>query len=167
MGAGQDYVYGYSGRERERLADQADTLAELLHSDTSLGRKPRSTESEVTSNRARRDTAGDPQNLTRLLVSRANPGDIEGIVALHEPDAVLACGHGRVAAGTDAIRRFYTELLATGRVFDLGDQRPALIRGDLALTSTRLPNGTVTAEIARKQSDGTLLWVIDQPSIGV
>ena len=34
MGAGQDYVHGYSGRERERLADQADTLAELLHSDT-------------------------------------------------------------------------------------------------------------------------------------
>jgi len=32
--ARQDYVHGYSGRERERLADQADTLAELLHSDT-------------------------------------------------------------------------------------------------------------------------------------
>jgi SAM-dependent methyltransferase len=29
-----DYVHGYSGRERQRLADQADTLAELLHSDT-------------------------------------------------------------------------------------------------------------------------------------
>lgn len=35
MGARHDYVHGYSGRERERLADQADTLAELLHSDTS------------------------------------------------------------------------------------------------------------------------------------
>ena len=34
MDGGQDYVHGYSGRERERLADQADTLAELLHSDT-------------------------------------------------------------------------------------------------------------------------------------
>lgn len=29
-----DYVHGYSGRESERLADQADTLAELLHHDT-------------------------------------------------------------------------------------------------------------------------------------
>ena len=35
MSARQDYVHGYSGRERERLADQANTLAELLHSDTS------------------------------------------------------------------------------------------------------------------------------------
>jgi len=34
VGASQDYVHGYSGRERERLADQAGTLAELLHSDT-------------------------------------------------------------------------------------------------------------------------------------
>jgi ubiquinone/menaquinone biosynthesis C-methylase UbiE len=34
VGAGQDYVHGYSDRERERLADQAGTLAELLHSDT-------------------------------------------------------------------------------------------------------------------------------------
>jgi SAM-dependent methyltransferase len=29
-----DYVHGYSGRERERLADQAQTLSDLLHSDT-------------------------------------------------------------------------------------------------------------------------------------
>jgi len=28
------YVHGYSGRERERLIDQATTLTELLHSDT-------------------------------------------------------------------------------------------------------------------------------------
>jgi len=35
VGAGQDYVHGYSRRERERLADQANTLVNLLHSDTS------------------------------------------------------------------------------------------------------------------------------------
>lgn len=29
-----DYVHGYTRRERERLADQAGTLSELLHSDT-------------------------------------------------------------------------------------------------------------------------------------
>ena len=35
MGAGHDYVHGYSGRERARLADQANSLVDLLHSDTS------------------------------------------------------------------------------------------------------------------------------------
>jgi plasmid stabilization system protein ParE len=96
-----------------------------------------------------RDFALDPQDLARLLVSRANAGDVEGMVALYEPDAVLACGDGRIAVGTDAIRKFYTDLLATGRTFDLGKQRPAMLRGNLALTSTRLPNGVVTAEVAR------------------
>lgn len=89
------------------------------------------------------------------------------MVALYEPNAVLALGNGRVAAGRDAIRRFYTEFLATGIKFNLGNQRPALICGEIALTSTRLPKGAVTAEIARKQGEGTWLWVIDQPSIGV
>jgi hypothetical protein len=107
----------------------------------------------------------DPQDLARLLVSRANSGDVDGIVALYEPDAVLASRDGRVAVGAVAIRDFYADLLATGRRFDLGDQRPALMCGDLALTSTRLPDGTVTAEIARKQNDDAWLWVIDQPAI--
>jgi ubiquinone/menaquinone biosynthesis C-methylase UbiE len=34
VGGSHDYVHGYSDRERERLAEQADTLAELLHADT-------------------------------------------------------------------------------------------------------------------------------------
>jgi hypothetical protein len=37
-------------------------------------------------------------------------------------------------------------------------QQPALIFGDLALTSTRLPDGSVTAEVARRQDDGNWLW---------
>jgi hypothetical protein len=114
-----------------------------------------------------RDFALDPQDLARLLVSRANAGDVEGVVALYELDAALACGDGRIAVGTAAIRRFYTDLLATGRTFDLGEQRPAMLRENLALTSTRPPNGIVTAEVARKQSDGTWLWAIDQPSVSV
>ena len=107
--------------------------------------------------RTSRDRAHDPQDLARLLVSRASSGDVEGMVALYEPDAVLAVGNGGAAVGAEATRRFYTELLATSVEFHVGDRRPALVCGNLALTSTRLPNGTVTAEIARKQSDGTWL----------
>ncbi len=47
---------------------------------------------------------------------------------------------------------------------DKCDVRPALRRGDLALTSTRFSGGA-TAEIARRQSDGTWLWVADQPNV--
>ena len=36
---------------------------------------------------------------------------------------------------------------------------------DLALTSTLLVGGGATVEVARRQPDGTWLWVIDQPNV--
>ncbi len=109
--------------------------------------------------------ASDPQELAQLLVAAANAGDVEGMVALYEPEAVLAGGGGKTARGTVEIREFYTALLKTGIVFTLGTQRPPLVSGEIALTSTRLPNGIITAEVARRQEDGSWRWVIDQPSI--
>jgi uncharacterized protein (TIGR02246 family) len=111
------------------------------------------------------EPASDPQDLAHLLVARQRAGDAAGMAALYAPDAVLDCGDGRLARGRDAICVFYAELIAAGVKFQIEDQRPALISGDLALTSTRLPNGATTAEIARRQSDGTWLWVVDQPAI--
>ena len=111
------------------------------------------------------EPARDPQNLSRFLIARQKAGDADGMAALYEPDAILDCGGGRLAHGRDAIRTFYADLIAKGVKFELGDQRPAIHCGDLALTSTRLPSGAVTAEIARRQKDGTWLWVIDQPAI--
>ena len=112
-----------------------------------------------------REPARDPQDLERLLVSRERAADVDGMAVLYEPYAVLDCLGGRLTLGREAIRTFYARLLATGRKFDFGDQRPVIISGDLALTSTRLPDGSVTAEVARRQGDGTWLWVIDQFSM--
>ncbi|MDX8448963.1 YybH family protein [Mesorhizobium captivum] len=114
---------------------------------------------------ADREPARDPQDLPRLLVSREQAGDAEGMAALYETDAILDIGGGQLARGRDAIRTFYAELVAAGQRFELGDQRRAIVNGDLALTSTRLRDGTVTVEIAHRQGDGTWLWAIDQPSI--
>jgi len=111
---------------------------------------------------AGREPARDPQDLERLLVSRERAGDVEGMMALYEPHAVIDCGDGRLLQGTEAIRSFFAGVVATGRKFEFGEQRPAVIGGDLALTSTRLPDGSVTAEVARRQGDGTWLWVIDK-----
>jgi ketosteroid isomerase-like protein len=111
---------------------------------------------------ARREPARDPQDLERLLVTRERTGDVEGMMALYEPQAVVDCGEGRLLLGTEAIQAYFAGVVATGRKFAFGEQRPAVISGDLALTSTRLPDGTVTAEVARRQADGTWLWVIDK-----
>jgi ketosteroid isomerase-like protein len=113
-------------------------------------------------NNVAREPARSPQDLERMLVSREWAGDVDGMVALYERDAVVDCGEGRVLRGRDAIREFFAAAIAEGRKFQVGTQYPATISGDLALTSTRLPDGTVTAEIARRQMDGTWLWVVDR-----
>jgi ketosteroid isomerase-like protein len=112
-----------------------------------------------------RERAAQPEDLSRLFLERANAGDVDGLVALYEPDAVLASPPGQVTSGTQAIRQVYQRLLADRPRFAAGEQQPALHFGDLALTSTRLVGGGATVEVARRQPDGTWLWVIDQPNI--
>ena len=112
----------------------------------------------------------DPQQLERLLIQRQHAGDVDGMTALFETDAVIDRGGGRFVRGHAAIRAFYVEVCASGRKFAVGEQRPALICGDLALTSTRLPptrltGGDITSEVARRQPDGSWLWVIDRYAV--
>jgi ketosteroid isomerase-like protein len=111
------------------------------------------------------ERASHPSDLVRFVVQRINAGDLDGLVALYEPDAILAIDDGKVVVGKDAIRAFYQSLLMTKPQFMPGQESPPLINGGLALTSSTLTNGTTTAEVARQQSDGSWLWVIDQPAI--
>lgn len=118
----------------------------------------------------KKPAAYDPQDLEPLLVARENAGDIDGMTALFAEDAVIQLGDGKLVRGKDAIHAFFIELQRTGygpekRKFQLGVQRPALVCGDLALTSVRSRDGNVTSEVARRQDDGTWLWVIDRYSV--
>jgi ketosteroid isomerase-like protein len=112
-----------------------------------------------------RDAAMEPEDLSRLFVERANARDVEGLVALYESGAVLATPDGDAVRGEAEIRRFYTALAASAPRFAPGAQHPALRVADLALTSTRLPGGGATAEVARRQPDGTWRWVLDRPNV--
>src|SRR5512135_2855090 len=105
-----------------------------------------------------RRKANEPEQLARLFLEYANQGDVEGLVALYEPNAALALPDGRIATGSEEIQEFYSALLAPRPHFKPGTQRAALRSGVLALTSSRLVNGTVTAEVARQQADGSWLW---------
>jgi hypothetical protein len=77
-----------------------------------------------------------------------------------------------VTGGLEAIRGFYAQRLsAADRPRFTGEIQPALAVGDVALTSTLYETTsaegvvrTASTELARRQPDGSWLWVIDLPA---
>lgn len=128
------------------------------------------------SNGENRERAAQPEDLNQFFLERANAGDVHGVVALYEPDAVLVSPGGQLITGTQALRQAYTQLFAGKPKFE-GETQGAIHNGDLALTSTQFTTSSVgpggklmtmksaTTEVARRQPDGTWLWVIDQPNV--
>jgi ketosteroid isomerase-like protein len=109
--------------------------------------------------------ATEPNDLGRYFIESANAGDVDGLVALYEPNAVLAFPPGNVATGHAEIRKVYEQFVAAAPVLSPGRQHPALVSGDLALTAATLTTGEMTVEIARRQPDGSWLWAVDQPAL--
>ena len=110
--------------------------------------------------------AKNPNDLEKFFVERVNAGDFDGLVALYESNAVVAYDNGKAAIGKKQIREFFTEFLANRPKLDPSNQAEALCSGDLAMTSSRLSNGGITAEVSRRQADGSWLWVVDQFVLG-
>jgi uncharacterized protein (TIGR02246 family) len=117
--------------------------------------------------------ATEPGQMHSLFEQAFNAGDIEALMALYEPEATLIPQPGTVAEGTAAIREALRWFLDRGGRIAL-DTKLVLRVGDLAflanrwsLTGATMPDGTpaqlgaTTAEVARRQPDGTWLYVID------
>jgi len=117
--------------------------------------------------------ATGPEQMHRVFEEAFNAGDLDALMALYEPDAALVPQPGAVAEGTAAIRDALTWFLdRRGRI--TLDTKLVLRVGDLAYLANRwslsggtMPDGSpaelgaTTAEVARRQPDGTWLYVID------
>ena len=113
-----------------------------------------------------REKAASPEDIPRLFRKFVEAGDFAGLATLYEADAVLALPPGEETRGSDAIAEVFRKVFAERAPGSSdGQLQPVLHCGDLALTSTRLSDGRVTAEVARRQPDGSWRWVIDQPSV--
>jgi uncharacterized protein (TIGR02246 family) len=116
----------------------------------------------------------DPDQLHRDFESRFNDGDVDGLVALYEPDATLIPSPGLTATGAGEIGEALKGFLAMQGRITL-DTRLVVTVGDLAYLSNTWtldgkdadgnPStvGATTAEVARRQADGRWLYVIDNP----
>lgn len=100
-----------------------------------------------------------------MVVERLNAADVDGLVELYEPDGVMALPDSAPATGAQQIRAAYQQFVADRPAVRPGAQQPTLRSGELALTSSRLLDGTITVEVARRQADGSWRWVLDQPGI--
>ncbi len=120
-------------------------------------------------------SVSDPMELPRLFAERASAGDIEGLIDLYEDGATLVGPDGVPAAGNQAIRERLQQLIAmTPRVSSTRSR--AMVVGDIALMSgdwqmwLGADEGAGTSfessstEVARRQHDGSWLYVIDDPA---
>jgi ketosteroid isomerase-like protein len=94
-----------------------------------------------------------------------NSGDVEVLLALYEPDALLAPQPGERAQGTAAIRTALAALLALGGRMTSRNLY-CMRAGDVALLRGEWRLGGMTArsaEVVRRQADGSWRYVIDHP----
>src|SRR3954452_6395682 len=98
-----------------------------------------------------------------------NDQDLDALVALYAPDATMMLMDGSTVTGTAAIREQYAALLEMKPHITMRS-RFTTEAGDLALLSnewTLTVGGesmsAVTAEVARREADGSRLYVVDHP----
>jgi uncharacterized protein (TIGR02246 family) len=116
-----------------------------------------------------------PEQLHRAFQEAFNRHDLESIVALYEPGAVLAGVNGP-ARGADAIRDRYRGVLARRPSIEVRTLSVnlagelAMLHGTWVLNDTAADGSQVrregrNTETARRQPDGHWLFVIDNPSV--
>ena len=116
----------------------------------------------------------DPHLLHDRFMQVTNAHDAQGMVDLYEPDGVAVLLEGGQVSGPDGLRAMADGLTGAIRHID-GSTRKLLVAGDIVLSSARwtaeivLPDGSVvvqegvTAEVSRRQPDGSWRFVIDDP----
>jgi uncharacterized protein (TIGR02246 family) len=114
-------------------------------------------------------TLSNPTDIHSAVEEAFNARDLDGLIRLYEKDARMATPDGSVVEGIDAIREVWQGLLAmNGRMtlrtrfaVEMGDI--ALLRNDWSFASDDAQLASSAAEVVRRQSDGTWLYVIDHP----
>ena len=112
-----------------------------------------------------------PDDLHAAFAAAFQAGDVAVLVDLYEDSAIQVQQDGTVT-GHDELAGVFSRLLASGLTMQ-GDPQKAIVAGDVALTSTHYtfgadgPGGArtvATAEVSRRQADGSWRVVIDVPA---
>ena len=96
-------------------------------------------------------------------------GDLDGLMSLYEEEAVFPT-HSGTSTGLEEIRQTLKGYLDSGATLAFGEPL-VFASGDLALVHTpwtmTMPSGSssdgATAEVLRRQADGSWKFIIDSP----
>ena len=118
--------------------------------------------------------AKSPQEVAAGIGQGLSNGDLEGIMAMYEPNACLVLQSGQVLQGVAAIREGIAGFIALQPTMK-AESRTVVQADDLAivcakwsLSGTDPDGGAVnmsglSTDVMRRQPDGTWLCVIDSP----
>ncbi|WP_433710204.1 YybH family protein [Nocardia sp. CA-084685] len=110
----------------------------------------------------------DPHQLSVLFVEYFDAGNVDGLASLYEDDAILVGPDGTTSDEPDTRRKAFEQLCALGAKVEVINKTllvlrdAALSHGHLRLEAEGLPTMEIrTAEILRRQTDGTWKYSID------
>jgi uncharacterized protein (TIGR02246 family) len=115
-----------------------------------------------------------PEAINAAFAAGYNARDVEALAALYEHDAVVTNPDGSKAVGVEAIRAHIGHLVELGGVMT-SRNRYAIPNGDLALVGADweidFADGRDrvvgrSAELVRRQPDGSWRYVVDHPGAG-
>lgn len=121
------------------------------------------------------ELATSPAHLMSLFAERAANGDVDGLLALYEPEAVFEPQLGTVLRGSDRIGAALTGFAAMRPKIEYSGEADCVIVDDIAIVANTwsvigdLPDGGthreagLSADVLRRQPDGSWLILIDQP----
>jgi uncharacterized protein (TIGR02246 family) len=115
----------------------------------------------------------DPRSIHSLFQEAFNAGDIDALVSLYEPNAVLVVS-GQPVVGHASIRAAYKVFLAGRSRMTLKtrsvvtfDETLAILHGDWILEGGMGESGNnrgLSTEVVRRQPDGAWRFIIDNPN---
>lgn len=137
------------------------------------------------SSSAGRPKARTPDQLLAMLGERIEAQDVDGIIALHEPNAAIVNWDGSIIRGHQQIRAFYLDWFASDPVLKVNPLQTTISGGESrgngrvmhrsasvmgtywleqnAADGTRESFSGNFCDIVREQADGTWLYVQDNP----
>jgi uncharacterized protein (TIGR02246 family) len=121
--------------------------------------------------------AQKPEEVDQLLLKALEKGDLDTAIALYEPTAKFVISPEQVVTGHAAIRKVLQGFIDAKATFDV-EAITAVLSTDGTVAVTRLkcsstsqgPDGEPvtsplhTVEVVRKQTDGSWLFIVDDPS---